>query len=215
MAFGKLNGMVSSAPLRFSGQNQLNLGLAAVNAAALAAMLTDPVNLGLPALATAATASGILGYTLTAGVGGGDVPLVITLLNSYSGWALCCEGFMLNTPMLTTVGALVGSSGAILSLIMCRAMNRSVTAVIFGGLPSAAQSAGAKAKGPVEKQVHVETTPDAVAQLLVDAKRVIIVPGYGLAVARAQCASRGRGSGGSPMAHAVTTAPIPQTPLLT
>ena len=99
--------------------------------------------------------------------------------------------------MLTTVGALVGSSGAILSLIMCRAMNRSVTAVIFGGLPSSAQTAKVKTDGPVEKQVHVETTPDAVAQMLVDAKSVIIVPGYGLAVARAQCESLGGGVGRS------------------
>ena len=189
VAFGKLNGNIASKPLVFNGQNAFNTGLAAVNVAALAAMLADPVNMGLPALATAITASSVLGYTLTAGVGGGDVPLVITLLNSYSGWALCAEGFMLNIPMLTTVGALVGSSGAILSIIMCDAMNRSVVSVIFGGLPGGnAPVAVAGGGAPAAPQVHVEATVDTVARDLVDAKKVIIVPGYGLAVARAQYA---------------------------
>jgi hypothetical protein len=130
----------------------------------------------------------VLGYTLTMGVGGGDVPLVITLLNSYSGWALCAEGFMLNIPMLTTVGALVGSSGAILSIIMCDAMNRSVVNVIFGGLPGDAQKAAGGPAAASAPQVHVEATVEGVARDLVEAKKVIIVPGYGLAVARAQYA---------------------------
>jgi len=188
VAFGKLNGNIASKPLVFAGQNQFNTALAAVNVVALGAMLSDPAGLGLPALTAAVGASSVLGYTLTMGVGGGDVPLVITLLNSYSGWALCAEGFMLNIPMLTTVGALVGSSGAILSIIMCDAMNRSVVNVIFGGLPGDAQKAAGGPAAASAPQVHVEATVDGVARDLVEAKKVIIVPGYGLAVARAQYA---------------------------
>ena len=187
VAFGKLNGNIASKPLAFAGQRAFNSGLAALTGTSLIAMLAGPASLGLPALGTAVAASSILGYTLTAGVGGGDVPLVITLLNSYSGWALCAEGFMLNIPMLTTVGALVGSSGAILSIIMCDAMNRSVTDVIFGGIPGSNKPAAVSA-GATTPQVHVETNAEAVARDLVDAKNVIIVPGYGLAVARAQYA---------------------------
>jgi len=194
VAFGKLHGFIASKPLAFRGQHALNLSLAAVTAGSLAAMIADPATLGLPALATAIAASSALGYTLTAGVGGGDVPLVITLLNSYSGWALCAEGFMLNIPMLTTVGALVGASGAILSIIMCNAMNRSVIAVIFGGLPGntvtakAVGGGGSASTASAGTQVHTEATVDGVAKDLVEAKNVVIVPGYGLAVARAQYA---------------------------
>jgi NAD(P) transhydrogenase len=188
VAFGKLNGNIASKPLVFAGQNQFNMALAGVNVVALAAMLADPAGMGLPALTAAVGASSVLGYTLTMGVGGGDVPLVITLLNSYSGWALCAEGFMLNIPMLTTVGALVGSSGAILSIIMCDAMNRSVVNVIFGGLPGDAQKAAGGPAAASAPQVHVEANVEGVARDLVEAKKVIIVPGYGLAVARAQYA---------------------------
>lgn len=115
VAFAKLQGLVDSKPLRFAGQHYVNATMAMGNVAALGVMLNsatspDP-STGLAAMGVSAALSSALGYTLTAGVGGADVPLMITLLNSYSGWALCAEGFMLNNPMLTTVGALVGSSG--------------------------------------------------------------------------------------------------------
>ncbi len=110
------------------------------------------------------------------------MPVAITVLNSYSGWALCAEGFIFNNPMLTIVGSLIGSSGAILSYIMCRAMNRSLFNVIFGKWtpPAAAQN---QIK---EKKEHIETSVDAVGELIVNSKNVIIVPGYGLAVGKAQ-----------------------------
>ena len=111
------------------------------------------------------------------------MPVAITVLNSYSGWALCSEGFMLSNYMLTIVGSLIGSSGAILSYIMCKAMNRSLHNVIFGSWTSTTT----KAK-EIEHREHVETNSEQVTELLVNSKNVIIVPGYGMAVAQAQYA---------------------------
>jgi len=113
------------------------------------------------------------------------MPVVITVLNSYSGWALCAEGFMLNNDLLTIVGALVGSSGAILSYIMCKAMNRSIVSVIFGGYGTLS-TAGGEAQRVTG--VHTETNVDEVADLMVGSKSVIITPGYGMCVAKAQYA---------------------------
>jgi len=112
------------------------------------------------------------------------MPVAITVLNSYSGWALCAEGFMLNNAMLTIVGSLIGSSGAILSYIMCRAMNRSLYNVIFGKWTPPAVAADPNA--PKEKKEHVETNVESVGELIVNSKNVVIVPGYGLAVGKAQ-----------------------------
>ena len=111
------------------------------------------------------------------------MPVAITVLNSYSGWALCAEGFMLANPMLTIVGSLIGSSGAILSYIMCRAMNRSLENVIFGSWTATTT----KAK-EIQHREHVETSADQVGEMLVNSKNVVIVPGYGMAVAQAQYA---------------------------
>ena len=193
VAFGKLQGFVDQKPLKFAGQHQLNAGMAAGNVAALGVMLQPAAAAataataapGLAAMGTAAGLSSLLGYTLTAGVGGADVPLMITLLNSYSGWALCAEGFMLDNAMLTTVGALIGTSGAILSYIMCAAMNRSVFNVIFGGVGTSSTAGGEAMK---ISGSHTEASAEAVAATLVGAKKVVIVPGYGLAVAKAQYA---------------------------
>lgn len=122
-----------------------------------------------------------MGAHMTASIGGADMPVVITLLNSYSGYALCAEGFMLGNDLLTAVGALIGSSGAILSYIMCKAMNRSLANVILGGYGTSAKAA--KVVG-----THQETDVNSAVESLTQAENVIIVPGYGLAVANAQYA---------------------------
>jgi len=126
-----------------------------------------------------------LGWHTTASIGGPDMPVVITVLNSYSGWAIVAEGFMLNNTLLTIVGALIGSSGAILSYIMCVAMNRSILNVIFGGYGTSSTAGGEAMKVTGE---ITETNVEEVIEWLTSAKNVIIVPGYGLAVAKAQYA---------------------------
>ena len=162
----------------------LNKPLAALNMAGLAAiMASDSSALGSAILLYATFSSFALGWNITNSIGAADMPVAITVLNSYSGWALCAEGFMLANPMLTIVGSLIGSSGAILSYIMCRAMNRSLNNVIFGSWTTTT----AKAK-TAEHREHVETNAEQVAEMLVNSKDVVIVPGYGMAVAQAQYA---------------------------
>jgi NAD(P) transhydrogenase len=179
-AFGKLHGSISSAAMSLPGKNFINIGLMGVNLGAGAMLLSsaDPAT-GLACLGATAISSSILGAHMTASIGGADMPVVITLLNSYSGYALCAEGFMLNNDLLTTVGALIGSSGAILSYIMCKAMNRSLANVILGGI---AESGTARAV----TGEHTETNVSEVVEAMTGAARMIIVPGYGLAVAGAQ-----------------------------
>ncbi|XP_045454864.1 NAD(P) transhydrogenase, mitochondrial-like [Melitaea cinxia] len=181
VAYGKLQGVLSSAPLLLPGRHAINAGLLAGSLGCGAALLAFPDAPGLPLLAAAAVLSGVQGLTLTAAIGGADMPVVITVLNSYSGWALCAEGFMLNNSLMTIVGALIGSSGAILSYIMCKAMNRSLPNVILGGYGvtggGSARPAGA---------AHTELNVDSVAELIHRANSIIITPGYGLCVAKAQ-----------------------------
>merc|ERR1712160_102835 len=124
----------------------------------------------------------VMGFHLVGSVGGGDMPVCITVLNSYSGWALVAEGFLLDSPVLTVVGSLIGFSGAILTKIMCDAMNRDILNVIFGGMNTVAPSKS----GDDAPKVHVATTIEPVVEYLASAKEVLIVPGYGLAQARAQ-----------------------------
>jgi NAD(P) transhydrogenase len=185
VAFGKLHGILKSAPLNLPGKNVANLSMAAGSLAAGGAFLTtgDPAT-GLAALVATTALGGGLGAHMTASIGGADMPVVITLLNSYSGYALAAEGFMLGNDLLTAVGALIGSSGAILSYIMCRAMNRSLPNVILGNWAAKAPAVGGAATG--EKLEHQEIDAVGAAEALTLARKVIIVPGYGLAVASAQ-----------------------------
>jgi len=197
VAFGKLAGMMSSAPLKLPIRDQLNLAMLAVCVAGMSAFLgpdltaglanLDPETIRLGSLSLGAVVSSFLGYHLTASIGGADMPVVITVLNSYSGWALCAEGFLLGNPLLAQVGALIGFSGAILTWIMCEAMGRDVVSVILGG---AGTSTGSSGEGPAV-EMEGEVTPvavDMVVEALREAKNIIITPGYGLAVAQAQFA---------------------------
>ena len=179
IAFGKLSGKVSGKPVSFSGQHLLNLIMAILMVAAgIAYFLADSHAAFLVMCAIAL----VLGVTLIIPIGGADMPVVVSMLNSYSGWAAAGIGFTLNNPVLIIAGAFVGSSGAILSYIMCKAMNRSITAVLLGGFGAEA-AAGGDDGGP--KNYKTGSAEDA-AFLMTNADTVIIVPGYGLAVARAQ-----------------------------
>jgi NAD(P) transhydrogenase subunit beta len=188
IAFGKLAGLgkqfrlFSSAPVVFPGQKAANLAIALL-LLALGGMfvMADPGGEWLPFLAVALV-SFVLGILIIIPIGGADMPVVISMLNSYSGWAASGIGFSLNNPLLIVAGALVGSSGAILSYIMCKAMNRSFFSVILGGF-GAAEGA---TSGAAEQRAVRSGSPDDVAFLLGNAESVVIVPGYGLAVARAQ-----------------------------
>jgi H+-translocating NAD(P) transhydrogenase subunit beta len=182
IAFGKLSGRIRSAPVAFAGQHWLNLALAlAMVGFGIAFFLSADEAKWLPYVVMTAIAF-VLGVLIIIPIGGADMPVVISMLNSYSGWAAAGIGFSLDNPMLIIAGSLVGSSGAILSYIMCRAMNRSFFSVILGGFGAAG---GAVAAGSEQKTVK-SGSPDDAAFLMENAESVIIVPGYGLAVARAQ-----------------------------
>merc|ERR1719195_1934548 len=162
VAFAKLDARISSKPLHLPMKNYLNLGMLAGQVALGAALIPADLATGVNILWATAGLSGALGFHLVASVGGGDMPVCITVLNSYSGWALVAQGFMLQSPTLCVVGSLIGFSGAILTKIMCDGMNRDIFNVIFGGYASNA-TAAAKDEGPKE---HTETNTDQVAQLL-------------------------------------------------
>merc|ERR1711874_285148 len=162
----------------------INGGLLAANAGAMGYFLMTPeLGMGMGMLSTTAALSSVMGVTLTMAIGGADMPVVITVLNSYSGWALCAEGFMLNNNLMTVVGALIGSSGAILSYIMCVAMNRSLPNVILGGFGTSGTGTGV-AKSYTG--THTEWSIDVTVKAMVEARNIIIVPGCGLAVAKGQ-----------------------------
>jgi len=180
IAFGKLRGIFGSSPVQFAGQHYLNLGLAL-------GMVGLSVHFGMTqSFASFMAVIGLallLGVLLIVPIGGADMPVVVSMLNSYSGWAAAGIGFTLGNDLLIITGALVGSSGAILSYIMCRAMNRSIVNVLMGGFGGetaaspAQQAAGKGAKAG---------SPDDAAFLMKNASRVVIIPGYGMAVGRAQ-----------------------------
>ena len=197
VAFGKLAGYLKSAPLQLPFRDPLNVGMVIVSALGLAAFL-NPALIGsvglsasmvqLSSLGMVAALSSVLGWHLTASIGGADMPVVITVLNSYSGWALCAEGFLLNNPLLAQVGALIGFSGAILTWIMCEAMGRNVVSVILGGAGTTTSAPTSDASAMLPEGEVTTTTIDMVTQALQEAKNIIITPGYGLAVAQAQFA---------------------------
>jgi NAD(P) transhydrogenase subunit beta len=185
IAFGKLSGkykfrLFQGAPVVFSGQHMVNLvlGIATI-ALGLVFMFTE----SWPAFFAMLALSFVLGVLIIIPIGGADMPVVVSMLNSYSGWAAAGIGFSLNNSMLIIAGSLVGSSGAILSYIMCKAMNRSFFNVILGGFGG---DAGAGAQGAQEQRPVKSGSPDDAAFMLTNAETVVIVPGYGLAVARAQ-----------------------------
>jgi H+-translocating NAD(P) transhydrogenase subunit beta len=187
LAFLKLRGSISGKPLLLPARHLLNL-------AALGSIVLLGIMYGQSAevweLLVAAGVAGVLGVHLVAAIGGADMPVVVSMLNSYSGWTAAAAGFMLHNDLLIVTGALVGASGAILSYIMCRAMNRSIWNVIFGGF-GATPPPSAKKKGAEQPAGDVqEIDAVALAEQLRTSKHVVIVPGYGMAVARAQHAVR-------------------------
>jgi H+-translocating NAD(P) transhydrogenase subunit beta len=182
IAFGKLQGLISGKPVKFSGQHALN---AALGVAALALAVHFAMTGSVWSLALMTLLAFVLGVTLIIPIGGADMPVIISMLNSYSGWAAAATGFTLHNNLLIIVGALVGFSGAILSYIMCRAMNRSIINVVFGGFGSGDETGAASAAGPAGKGVKAASVEDAV-YWMEDAGKVIVVPGYGMAVAQAQ-----------------------------
>ncbi|HEY2225521.1 Re/Si-specific NAD(P)(+) transhydrogenase subunit beta [Actinomycetospora sp.] len=177
VAFGKLSGRMKSRPLSLPGKNVLNLG-ALVAFVGLTVAFTISPGLGVMIAITAVALA--LGWHLVASIGGGDMPVVVSMLNSYSGWAAAASGFLLDNTLLIVTGALVGSSGAYLSYIMCTAMNRSFIAVIAGGF---GVESGTSADVDGE---HHEVQAEEVAEMLRQASSVVITPGYGMAVAQAQ-----------------------------
>ncbi|MDG5496738.1 NAD(P)(+) transhydrogenase (Re/Si-specific) subunit beta [Niveispirillum sp. BGYR6] len=186
VAFAKLQGLVSGKPLQFSGQHMLNagLGIATLLLIVLLCITQSPVIFWL--IVAVALALGLL---LILPIGGADMPVVVSMLNSYSGWAAAGIGFTLQNPLLIITGSLVGASGAILSYIMCKGMNRSIFNVILGGFGGDAAAAGPAGGAAVDRSFKAGSADDA-AFIMKNAAKVIIVPGYGMAVAQAQHALR-------------------------
>jgi NAD(P) transhydrogenase subunit beta len=179
VAFAKLQGLVGSAPLIFRSQHTLNAILICAIVALSAVFVAAPTA-GLFWCVTGIAFA--LGFLIVLPIGGSDMPVVVSMLNSYSGWAASATGFTLNNPLLIATGALVGSSGAILSYIMCKAMNRSLLNVILGGFGTTAEQAAAAS---TDKACRAASTEDA-AFVFENATNIIVVPGYGMAVAQAQ-----------------------------
>ncbi|HEY2665415.1 MAG TPA: NAD(P)(+) transhydrogenase (Re/Si-specific) subunit beta [Actinomycetota bacterium] len=179
MAFGKLQDLLPSRPMVYKGQNFVNLTLFAIAVACGVLLVLDPSRTALfPILAVLSLLFGVL---LIIPIGGADMPTVISLLNSYAGLSASAMGFVLNNPLLIVAGALDGSSGLILSIIMCKAMNRSFTNVLFGGFGQVAAGGGAR-----EQRPYRSASAEEAASILEAASRVVVVPGYGMAVAQAQ-----------------------------
>jgi NAD(P) transhydrogenase subunit beta len=188
IAFGKLSGRIGGKPLLLPARHWLNLaGLLVVIWFGRAFLNAHDIQAGMTPLIVMTVIALLFGIHMVMAIGGADMPVVVSMLNSYSGWAAAATGFMLSNDLLIVVGALVGSSGAILSYIMCRAMNRNFISVIAGGFGGGAPAPKAAAGAPAEPQGEVvPVSAVETAELLKEAKSVIIVPGYGMAVAQAQ-----------------------------
>ncbi|MCR9256662.1 MAG: NAD(P)(+) transhydrogenase (Re/Si-specific) subunit beta [Alphaproteobacteria bacterium] len=185
VAFGKLQGLVTGKPLVFTGQHMLNAGLGILMVVLVIIFCVNQSPLLFWLIVLVAL---VLGFLLILPIGGADMPVVVSMLNSYSGWAAAGIGFTLQNTLLIVTGALVGASGAILSYIMCKGMNRSIFNVILGGF-GGEQAAGAAGAGAGDKQAKIGSADDA-GFIMKNASSVIIVPGYGMAVAQAQHALR-------------------------
>jgi NAD(P) transhydrogenase subunit beta len=185
VAFGKLRGSIGSKPLLLPGRHVINAILVLVCIGLAVPFLSAPPAGDVRSLVIMACIAGVIGVHLVMAIGGADMPVVVSMLNSYSGWAAAAAGFMLGNDLLIITGALVGSSGAILSYIMCKAMNRSFLSVILGGFGADEGAAPAK-RGDEPAGEVVSVTAADTAELLKTAKSVVVVPGYGMAVAHAQ-----------------------------
>lgn len=182
IAWGKLDGKIRSKPLLYPGRHAVNIILVLISVVLGVLFVQAPGTSGLIYLLVMTAIAFFIGVMLVMAIGGADMPVVVSMLNSYSGWAAAAAGFMLSNDLLIVTGALVGSSGAILSIIMCEAMNRSFLSVIFGGFgDTPVKGSDQVIEGEVTSITHEET-----AELLKEAKSVVIVPGYGMAVAKAQ-----------------------------
>jgi len=183
IAWGKLEGKIRSKPLLYPGRHTINITLVIISIVMGVLFTMAEGTDGLLYLSIMTAIASYIGIMLVMAIGGADMPVVVSMLNSYSGWAAAAAGFMLGNDLLIVTGALVGSSGAILSIIMCEAMNRSFLSVIFGGFGSNEGGSGGdqEMEGEVTSTTHEET-----ADLLKEANSIVIVPGYGMAVAKAQ-----------------------------
>lgn len=179
VAFGKLRGIISSSPLMLPHRHKMNLMAGVISFGLMVYFVQQEGHMNSLIIMTVIAL--VFGWHLVASIGGADMPVVVSMLNSYSGWAAAAAGFLLGNDLLIVTGALVGSSGAILSYIMCRAMNRSFISVIAGGF-------GTEVSINTEQEYgeYIETNAEDVADMLANAKSVIITPGYGMAVAHAQ-----------------------------
>jgi len=187
IAFGKLNGKIGGKPLLLPGRHWLNLAaLLIVIWFGREFLRAETVEQGMVPLMVMTVIALLFGIHMVMAIGGADMPVVVSMLNSYSGWAAAATGFMLSNDLLIVTGALVGSSGAILSYIMCNAMNRNFISVIAGGFGSGAGTPAKKGEAAEPQGEAVPVSSAETAELLRDAKSVIIVPGYGMAVAQAQ-----------------------------
>ncbi|MBT5752115.1 MAG: NAD(P)(+) transhydrogenase (Re/Si-specific) subunit beta [Rhodospirillaceae bacterium] len=189
VAFAKLQGLVSGNPLVFPGQHKLNLVIGIAIVVMIIMLISGQTTSSYWILVALAF---VIGFLIIMPIGGADMPVVVSMLNSYSGWAACGIGFTLSNPALIVTGALVGSSGAILSYIMCKGMNRSIFNVLLGGFGGEVAGPAAGAGGGGQKSVKSGSADDA-AFIMKNANKVIIVPGYGMAVAQAQHALREMG----------------------